>query len=176
MTEFSNLKFVSVGQALIKYDLRQHRHKDFTEILNIIKSADVSFTNLETSIKSEIGGWPTKSAYYVGSEPLVLDVLKWMGFNLLSLANNHSFDCGSFGVLSTIKEVKERSFAYAGTGTSLEDAGAPGYLETPKGRIALISMASGALPENAFATSRCIKVDAPGGVPKIRTWDQPLKG
>ena len=169
------IKIVSVGQALIKHDLRRYEHEDFKEIIKIIKDSDISFTNLETSIASEIGGWPTKEAYYVGSESFVLDVLKWMGFNLLSLANNHSFDCGPFGILSTIKHTKERGFGFAGTGASLEAAAAPGYMETPKGRVALISMASGALPENAFAASRCIIPNLPGVSPKIRPGINPLR-
>jgi poly-gamma-glutamate synthesis protein (capsule biosynthesis protein) len=53
-----------------------------------------------------------------------------MGFNLLSLANNHFFDCGSFGIISSIEQTKKRGFTYAGTGKNIEEAATPGYLET----------------------------------------------
>lgn len=173
--ESSEFTFSSVGQALIKYDLRRHNHEDFLGVIKLLKQTDVAFTNLETTIRSEIGGWATKRSLGGGSGHLVLDVLKWMGFDILSLANNHSFDLGSFGILSTIENAKKRGFAYAGTGASLEEAAAPGYLETSKGRVALIAMASGALPDNSFASSQCLDFTYPGAGPKPRPGINPLR-
>lgn len=83
-----------------------------------------------------------------------LDLLKSLGFNVLSLANNHAWDRGPTGVLDTLEEAAKRGFAYAGTGRSLEEAQTPVYMDTPGGRVALIAMASGNLPDLAFATSR----------------------
>jgi poly-gamma-glutamate synthesis protein (capsule biosynthesis protein) len=73
----------------------------------------------------------------------VLDCLKDMGFNLLSLSNNHAWDPGEAGLRITAGEVMHRGFAHAGTGVNSTAATAPGFLDTPAGRVALIAMASG---------------------------------
>jgi poly-gamma-glutamate capsule biosynthesis protein CapA/YwtB (metallophosphatase superfamily) len=49
--------------------------------------------------------------------------------------------------------VRSRDFAYAGTGEDLPKATAPGYRESRGGRVALVSMASGAIREGAAATA-----------------------
>jgi poly-gamma-glutamate synthesis protein (capsule biosynthesis protein) len=73
----------------------------------------------------------------------VLDCLKDMGFNLLSLSNNHAWDLGEAGLRITAGEVMHRGFAHAGTGVNSTAATAPGFLDTPAGRVALIAMAAG---------------------------------
>lgn len=67
-----------------------------------------------------------------------------MGFNLLSLSNNHAFDLGEAGLRITMDEVGRRGIAHAGTGLNDDDDAAPGFIDTPAGRVALIGMASGA--------------------------------
>jgi poly-gamma-glutamate synthesis protein (capsule biosynthesis protein) len=67
-----------------------------------------------------------------------------MGFNLLSLSNNHALDLGEGGLRATLEEITRRGIGHAGTGADLAAAMAPGFLQTPAGRVALIGMASGA--------------------------------
>jgi hypothetical protein len=47
-----------------------------------------------------------------------------MGFNMLSMANNHAWDLGLNGLLAGIREVSKRGFAYAGTGAHADAAAA----------------------------------------------------
>jgi poly-gamma-glutamate synthesis protein (capsule biosynthesis protein) len=173
------LTFASVGQSLIIHDFRSDHHNDFIGVIDLLQQSDVAFTNVETSIISERYGWPTKECKegkYSASEPYVLDELQWMGFNLFSLANNHAFDWGTFGVLSAIRHMKKRTLAFAGVGANLEEASTPGYLETSKGRVALVAMASGGLPDPAFATSSCVSKFQPGvGRLKARPGINPLR-
>jgi len=78
-----------------------------------------------------------------------------MGFNLLALSNNHALDLGENGLRTTLEETDRRGIARAGTGTNLGAALAPGFLQTPAGRVALIGMASGGslLPPETWATA-----------------------
>src|SRR5581483_10707915 len=105
---------------------------------------DVVFTNFETTVKNKddsladiahIGG--------IYAPPEALDVLRELGFNLLALSNNHAFDIGRVGLLNTLRDVKALNLAHAGIGMNLDEAAAPGYLHTPHGTVALVSMASG---------------------------------
>jgi len=65
-----------------------------------------------------------------------------MGFNLFNRANNHTTDYGVEGLRLTNRLLDELGLVHAGTGNNLGWASRPGYLETPKGRVALIGMAS----------------------------------
>ena len=73
------------------------------------------------------------------TEPKLLEDLKWLGINMVSCANNHAFDYGEGGVLANIRHLDEAGMVHAGTGKNLAEARAPGYLDTPNGRVALIA-------------------------------------
>jgi hypothetical protein len=75
----------------------------------------------------------------MGSRDVAPD-LKAMGFDLLGRANNHIFDSNDEGMFSTIEQLDAAGIVNAGTGKNLEDARAPAYLDTPKGRVALIAI------------------------------------
>ena len=88
-----------------------------------------------------------------------LDALKSFGFNLVSLSNNHAFDLKVPGIQNTLREAGRLNLAHAGTGNTLEEALAPGYLHTPKGTVALIGMASGEVAPGGAATPTRPDVD-----------------
>ncbi len=83
--------------------------------------------------------------------PCCLDALKAVGFNALSLSNNHAFDLGPGGILSTLEEVRKRGFLHAGIGADEVDASQPGILDTDKGRVALVSMDASPQPDHFYA-------------------------
>jgi poly-gamma-glutamate capsule biosynthesis protein CapA/YwtB (metallophosphatase superfamily) len=68
--------------------------------------------------------------------------LVWLGYDLMGTANNHSTDYGVEGVCSTIANLERVGIGYAGTGMNPQQAAAPGYADTPGGRVALINCAS----------------------------------
>ena len=151
-----SFRLVALGQALIKYDLRQYARTEFDQAVEYLKGPDVCFSNLEVAIDVPASGTPTKEHPQIGKTD-VLDCLKEMGINMLALGNNHSWDLGVGGVLATMEEVEKRGFGYAGTGRTESQATAPGYLETPAGRVALVAMATGSIAPGARATE-----DRPG--------------
>jgi poly-gamma-glutamate synthesis protein (capsule biosynthesis protein) len=89
--------------------------------------------------------------------PEALDALKAFGFNLFALSGNHAFDLKATGIHNTIREADSRNMVHAGTGSTLAEATAPGYLHTPKGTIALVASASGLIAPVASAMA-----DRPG--------------
>ena len=64
--------------------------------------------------------------------------LKAMGFDLMSRANNHVFDSDQEGMYSTMEELDNAGIVHAGTGKNLEDARAPAFFDSPKGRVGLV--------------------------------------
>ncbi|PVE20343.1 hypothetical protein DC522_32905 [Microvirga sp. KLBC 81] len=140
----------AVGDLIVTRALTKGHHPGFGEIVEILRKADVTFGNMETNIfdirsfngspQAEYGG-----AYHVSTPELGPD-LKAMGFNLVSYANNHTFDWGVEGMRETCRALDQNGIVYAGVGENLAQAGAARFLETPRGRVALVSFASTFMP------------------------------
>jgi poly-gamma-glutamate synthesis protein (capsule biosynthesis protein) len=141
------------GQSMIRSDFRAHSPNTVAAISPLLKG-DVIFTNFEAAVIEK--GQSTKDGRFL-TPPAALDALKALGFNLLALSDNHSFDLKVPGIQNTLREVSARNLTHAGIGNTLQEASAPGYLKTPKGTIALVAMASGLVSEGGMATA-----DKPG--------------
>ena len=148
------LRFMALGQAAIQHDLREHPYPGFAPLAALLRRADICFTDLETPIAGPGAEKATRDTIFLkAAEPVVLECLKELSVNVLALSNNHAWDFGTGGVLATLDAVRSRGFTYAGTGETITQATAPAYRDTTAGRIALVSMASGAIREGAAATA-----------------------
>ena len=140
------LRFTALGQAAIQTDLRDHPYAGFDALAKYLARSDICFTDLETPISGPASEAPTiKTVFAKGAPPEVLDCLKLLSVNVLALSNNHAWDFGTGGVLATLDAVKRAGFTCAGTGANLAEASMAGYRDTAAGRVALVSMASGAI-------------------------------
>jgi len=148
----TTLRLAAVGQALILRDLATQYRPGFDQMRERLSRADVAFTNLETAIRGVSARDAAPSGGGVHADPVVLDSLRQLSFRLLSLSNNHAGDLGEAGLLSTIEETTRRGFTVAGTGRTLAEAVKPGVLTLTKGTIALVAMASSAIPPDRMAT------------------------
>ena len=92
----------------------------------------------------------------------VVEELKWAGFDIVSTASNHSLDYSYGGLYSTWKALKKANMPYAGTGMNLAEARGPAYLETPKGRVALVSMCSSFVRWSRAGEARRDVIGRPG--------------
>ena len=145
------LSITLTGQSMIRSDIRAHAPSAVPIIASLLKG-DVVFTNFEAAIFDERKGQSRKDGRFL-SPPEALEALKTFGFNLVSLANNHSFDLKVPGVQNALEQAGRLNLAHAGIGGTIDEAVAPGYLKTPKGTVALVAMASGLVPEGGSATA-----------------------
>ena len=91
------------------------------DVRELIKSADYSIFNLETSVS--LRGKDTKpSGYGFRSEPSTLEGLKNAGIDMVSLANNHVMDYGRDAFSDTITSLNEYGIKHIGAGENLRDA------------------------------------------------------
>ena len=127
---------------MITRKLSVFREERFIALLDLFREADVAFTNLEMLMHRYEHSPGVAGGTFTASDPSNLEELKWAGVNLVSCANNHSYDYGEGGVLTNLDHLQASGLAHAGTGRKLSEARAPGYLDTAKGRVALISAAS----------------------------------
>ena len=129
----------TVGDIIMPQPLARS-DPSFQALVGRIRNADVGFANMESSLvdlKSFAGPVTGTVA------PLETgQAIKAMGINLMNRANNHTFDGGLAGMISTDNALDSLGIVHAGTGRNLQDARAAKYLETPKGRVGLVGMFS----------------------------------
>lgn len=137
------MTFIATGDAFVTRRIPKEGYEGFEELQDVIGKHDVAFSNLEMTFHNQEG---TPAAVSGGTwamtDPRCLDDMKRYGFNLFTTANNHSGDYGESGILATMRHLQERDMVFSGTGANMAEASRPCYLETRKGRVALISVCS----------------------------------
>jgi poly-gamma-glutamate capsule biosynthesis protein CapA/YwtB (metallophosphatase superfamily) len=138
------LRLVATGDSVFNMRLSHCKEEAFLSLIELIRKGDVRFTNFEIVICDYDKGYPAAEygVPYQVTDPGIADELKWMGFNLVSRANNHTVDWSYEGIFNSSRVLEERNIVHAGVGQNLGEARGPAYLETEKGRVALISSAS----------------------------------
>lgn len=135
--------FALAGDSLITQKISVFDEPEFTRLINGIRAADVAFTNLEMLFHDYEAPPSTESGgTYMRADPAILRDILWAGFDMVSMANNHTVDYGIEGLRINLRHVKESGIVHAGVGEDLSLARAPGYLDSHVGRVALISCAS----------------------------------
>lgn len=153
------IRLVLAGQALVKKDPRLRWDDPFGTLRPIVERADVAFTNFEMAVMSDEDhcGLPLDYEVSLGTPrlppesrpgnsggphavaPSVMEFLATLGFDLMSLANNHAWDLGDCGVAATRAAAEANGITYAGTGPGVEAATAPGFITVGDFTIALIA-------------------------------------
>lgn len=142
------------------------------DMVRLLRNADVTFGNFETTVldlastkavpQAESGG-----TWMLADPGVPADVAK-LGFDIVSHANNHATDWGVEGMIETGQRLTNADLIWSGTGVSMAAARAPRYLDTPKGRIALVSATSTFTPMSR-ASDAVGEVAARPGVNSLRT-------
>lgn len=112
----------------------------FHDLLEDIANADLSIANLECPLIS--GETPIKKPGGVlGANSKSINGFVAAKWDILNLANNHSFDHGARGLQETIDRIQRASLSMVGAGKNLNEAQTP-YIKEIKGqRIVIYSMA-----------------------------------
>lgn len=105
-----------------KYDFKP----SFKYVKPILERADCAFGNLETTLSHS---WPYATALQRTDNGMpncnapkeYLEAVKYAGFDVLALANNHCCDAGLKGILETLDAVDEYGFQSTGVFRSEED-------------------------------------------------------
>jgi len=86
----------------------------FLKIADELKMADIIFGNLEGPISDK--GTMVGSIYSFRNDPKAIVGLTFAGFNILSLANNHTFDYGREALEDTFLRLNDADIKYVGAG------------------------------------------------------------
>jgi len=133
------MRIVATGDALFSSGNLARRLDP--RLLAALADADGAFTNAEfVCPRRDTPPAPRRFITAVGAE--AIDALTAIGLNLIAFANNHTGDFGPQGVVDTIEACEARGVLPSGIGRSLEEARAARFLDTPKGRIGIVSAGS----------------------------------
>ena len=138
------------------------------ELLEIMQGSDIFMINNEFPYTDR--GTPlANKTFTFRADPANVQILKDMGVDIVSLANNHASDYGEISLLDTLDTLEGAGIPYVGAGRDLEEASKVVFYQKGDMKIGVVSateverMASpdtkGAT-ENTPGTFRCFQNDA----------------
>lgn len=136
------VKVIAVGDVMLSRVVAQ-KMKDngdynypFLKMAPFLKDADLTFGNLESPI---ISGRIIKSGEMIFRADLqAVDGLKFAGFDVLGIANNHMMNFGKVGLESTIKVLDENDIRHVGGGMSEQKMREPALIDVKGMKFAFL--------------------------------------
>jgi poly-gamma-glutamate synthesis protein (capsule biosynthesis protein) len=116
-----------------------------------LRSADITTGNLETSVSTR-GAAVVKEFTFRGRPSDLVPLSHFAGFDVLTLANNHTVDYGRDALLDTIRSVHDAGMQTIGAGANEWRARRPAIVEAGGLRVALLGY-SDVNPVGFVATS-----------------------
>ncbi len=124
--ESPELKLYFVGDIMLDRGVLHYIKKNndwnwpFLKIANDLQEADLVFGNLESMISNK--GHNVGSIYSFRAPPETLQGLIYASFDVLSVANNHSFDYTVQAFSDTLERLEKANISYTGGGFNTEEA------------------------------------------------------
>lgn len=159
----TDARIAVTGDAIITRQLSTCNDAQLHEVLEPIRDAHVSFTNLEVLLH-DYEGYPAANSggTYMRAPPWVADELTWAGFDCVAAATNHVGDYSHEGMERTMQILEDRAIPYAGLGRTLSEARKPAYCETEAGRTAVVAACSTITPGTEAGRQRPDMQGRPG--------------
>ena len=146
------IRVALTGDSLMTRPLSTVHDPALSALRDLIGSVDVAFTNLEfIAAHPPLVPRPRWHGLHVNAPTRALDELVEFGFNLFSLAHNHTMDYSAGGLLQTLDALDRRAMVCAGAGRTLTEARRPRYLDGPGFRAAVLAACSTDAPATIAA-------------------------
>ena len=138
MSEIKSFTIAAVGDIAFCGHLTDHVEPAvFDEVKHLLQSADLTIGNLEGPLTSSSDSVPGKCSLR-GNQQWA-QVLKESGFDLVTLANNHTMDYGCAGLFDTMSTLESAGIAAVGAGENRFAAAAPVTLNINGCRVAVLA-------------------------------------
>ncbi|MGZ6213955.1 MAG: CapA family protein [Candidatus Limnocylindria bacterium] len=110
-------------------------------IAETMRRADLAVLNLECCISERGARWPDPlKPFFFRAPPAATNLLRYLGVDCVSLANNHALDYGYEALADTRRHLAKAGIATIGAGEDLAEARRPVVLEAGGLRVGLIGM------------------------------------
>ncbi len=133
VTSSESITIVTVGDVMLSRTVGERIRligdpkAPFLKTAEILEKADITFCNLESPFYDEES--LSEEWMVFRAEPATIEGLKYAGFDIVSLANNHFGDQGVAGMIFTFTHLNENRIEYIGAGESEEKAREPKIIE-----------------------------------------------
>lgn len=128
------------------------KNKEFGSVFGAIKpllgKSDVCIANFECALTDGNDKPIIKCGPNLSCDENLVDALKWTGFNVLTLANNHFADFGASSIRKSIDAIQSRGIRYVGAGMDLKSAQESLVIEIKGKKLAIINCC-----EHEFSTA-----------------------
>lgn len=98
----------------------------YPEVMDIMKSSDIMMANNEFPYSYRGSPTPNKT-YTFRADPKDVELMKAMGVDIVSLANNHAYDYGPDALIDTVDTLNDAMLPFVGAGKNIEEARKPAY-------------------------------------------------
>ncbi len=107
----------------------------------IMAAADATMVNLETVVGELVPEAAYRGKrYQIQSPPVIVNTLDEMGVDFAALGNNHAYDWQEEGIRSTIDALDDAGIAWAGAGSSADEASAGRMISVLGTAVGVVSM------------------------------------
>jgi len=130
-------------------------------LATLLRSADLTIGNLESAVSER--GSPEAKGYTFRAPPLALAALTAAGFDVVSLANNHSLDYGAAALGDTQSHLRAAGIESVGAGSNIADALSAVVVERGGYQIAFVGLLD-APAEGSFSRANWEAGSASAGV------------
>lgn len=137
------------------------------QLLEIMQDSDVFMINNEFTFTDR--GTPlANKAYTFRADPQSVQILKDMGVDIVSLANNHVTDYGEISLMDTMDTLNGAGIPYVGAGANIKEASKVVFYENENMRIGIVAATeverlaspdTKGATENTPGTFRCFRND-----------------
>ena len=108
------------------------------EVAAKLNQGDITFGNLECPL-STVGPHAPREHLIFRADPKTVEVLVLGGFDVVSLANNHTLNAGRAGLLQTLQHLEEANIAYAGAAREKAEAAQPVFFDLEGLRLGFLA-------------------------------------
>lgn len=163
---------------------------ELSAVTALLHSTDIAFGNLETPVSGR--GTPVDKWINMRMPPDLLADLVDLGFDIVTLANNHMWDFGEVAFFDTLRHLREHALPQVGAGADLDAAWAAEILAVGDISVAFLGASSTLGPGSAAADGRpgvapirvaesyhldpLASLEQPGSAPYVHTrvWSEDL--
>lgn len=153
-----SLVMMAVGDVLID---RTEPHTIFQHVKEALDSADLRFANCE-QMYSELLGHPNP-IHATCSSPANIPALQYAGFDVVSMANNHSLDWGGDTLLDTLDQLNGHGIITVGAGRDISEARKPVVIS--RNGVSVGFLAYGCVGPEEYAAT-----DSTPGYAPVHSW------
>ncbi len=162
--------------------MRDRPHDIFRHVRDQLVGADITFGQLETAYSEEGSRGSSGPRGAVPHDVSNYAAIPHAGFDVISMASNHTGDWGADALLDCIGRFRRDGITVVGAGADIEEARRPGIIERGGTRVGFLAYCSvapegyyagqhkhGVAPMRAMTHYEAFEPDQPGGPPLIST-------